>query len=449
MQVKGKSPIPRYIATSEDLIGTYCRTGSAADFEQIVRRYAPIVFGECRRVTRNAQDAEDASQMTFLALAMELKLGKTIHYPSAWLQRVARHQAIKIVRSRGRRQKRENAVRKADLELPNEIALDAPHNSGVIRDEIDHLSDRYRLPLVLHYFGGMSLEMIANELKIGRQTVGTRLHRARKMLATKLSSHGIQLDTTLVASALAVIVPAAVVQSIVQAATFSTPRASFFGFPSVVSHLVQASAIRGFSKGVRVAMITLAVTACGTAVGNLTLQDLAKLPKLQGTRLIDWLVRWVSSELKPAINNRLPTMSRHPFSSSAASSNAAFAQLNQHGSTAGQFTLSNSLSVEDDRPPAEAFPVASSLGTGMRLSSPVEPTSIISDVDRAMWSGLFKSSFKTMAISTAFEAFPGATSGFESPQITEASPVPEPTTAGAIAIAAALLTRRRRLQDVG
>src|SRR5690349_4671932 len=103
--------------TSEQLIEIYRRSGKAEDFEQIVRRFAALVHCECRRVTRNAHDAEDASQLVFLALAMEIKIGTPIERPGPWLQRVAHRQALKIVRSRGRRQRRENAARRHELHL--------------------------------------------------------------------------------------------------------------------------------------------------------------------------------------------------------------------------------------------------------------------------------------------------------------------------------------------
>ncbi len=81
----------------------YRLSNEAEDFERIVRRFAALVLCECRRVTGNIYDAEDASQMVFLALAMEIKSGSMIRQPGAWLKRVARRQALKVVRSRTRR----------------------------------------------------------------------------------------------------------------------------------------------------------------------------------------------------------------------------------------------------------------------------------------------------------------------------------------------------------
>src|SRR6187455_2623984 len=170
--------------SSDELIEIFSRTGRPEDFEHIVRRFAALVHCNCRRVTGNAHDAEDAAQLVFLALAMEIKSGKTIHRLGPWLQRVANRQSLKIVRSRGRRQKRENAVRRSEMHhVDTDGPLDASVTAGIVRDAIDELPERYRMPVILHYFGGLSLDGIAVELKLKRQAVGTRLFRGRKMLA--------------------------------------------------------------------------------------------------------------------------------------------------------------------------------------------------------------------------------------------------------------------------
>ena len=56
-------------------------------------------------------------QVEMLALAMEIKSGTQILQPGAWLKRVSRRQALKIVRSRSRRKRREDAVRREELHV--------------------------------------------------------------------------------------------------------------------------------------------------------------------------------------------------------------------------------------------------------------------------------------------------------------------------------------------
>lgn len=207
------------LAAGDALVDAFRVSGSPADFERIVARYAPLVFAECRRVTRDAHDAEDAAQLVFLALAIELRGGATLRRPAAWLQRVANRQALKLIRSRGRRKRREDAARRAEHALPEPLAMEIAEraqHAGAVREAIDALPERYRLPLVLHYFGGMSLEAIAGELRLNRPAVGTRLHRARKMLGEKLAERGITMSDAAITGVIATLVPAAVVANLMR-----------------------------------------------------------------------------------------------------------------------------------------------------------------------------------------------------------------------------------------
>src|SRR5262245_49734243 len=66
-----------------------------ASFEALVARHGPMVLGVCRSVLRHEQDAEDAFQATFLALARK---ASTIRRPGAvagWLYEIAHHVAAR------------------------------------------------------------------------------------------------------------------------------------------------------------------------------------------------------------------------------------------------------------------------------------------------------------------------------------------------------------------
>src|SRR5215204_4368617 len=89
MQGIGRRKTAHSPPSSNELIEAYRASGSPEDFEQIVQRFAALVFSECRRVTSNAHDAEDASQLVFLALAIQIKSGTSIERLPSWLQRVA------------------------------------------------------------------------------------------------------------------------------------------------------------------------------------------------------------------------------------------------------------------------------------------------------------------------------------------------------------------------
>src|SRR5260370_1329689 len=52
--------------TDADLLERFVRRGDEAAFATLLKRYGPMVFGVCRRILRDAHEAEDAFQATFL-----------------------------------------------------------------------------------------------------------------------------------------------------------------------------------------------------------------------------------------------------------------------------------------------------------------------------------------------------------------------------------------------
>ena len=230
-------------ASGDSLLAVYADSGRPEDFEAVVRYYAALVFAECRRVTRDAHDAEDAAQLSFLALAIEVKGGASIRSPGAWLVRVAHRQSLKIVRSRGRRKRREDAAAKPDRQPDAAVLVEPGDQAAVtsaVREAIDALPERYRLPLVLHYFGGMTLDAIARELRIKRPAVGVRLHRGRKMLGERLHGRGLAFgDDGALAAIIATLVPAAVLSSLIRSSSAASHPAALLA--SNVTAMLQAS----------------------------------------------------------------------------------------------------------------------------------------------------------------------------------------------------------------
>jgi RNA polymerase sigma factor (sigma-70 family) len=275
--------------TSDDLLEMYRLSNAAEDFERIVRRFAALVLCECRRVTGNIYDAEDASQMVFLALAMEIKSGVTIRQPGAWLKRVARRQALKVVRSRTRRRRREDAARRSEIHLVDaDSPIDSTVIAGIIRDEIDQLPERYRLAVILHYFGGMTLELIAQELRITRPAVGTRLHRGRKMLAERLSRQGVRLNEATLTAALGVLVPATVVGAVLRAAT-RQPAPAVTAMPAAMRQMLQTITMATVQRPLRMATLSAVLALGSTGMGLVIDHKAALLPKIGGSNPLQWI----------------------------------------------------------------------------------------------------------------------------------------------------------------
>src|SRR5206468_2248860 len=74
--------------------------------------------------------------------------------------------------------------------------------NALVKRELETLPVKYRLPLVLHYFGGMSQDDMAKELGCRPGTLRVRLHRGRQMLAKQLAKQGVTLGAVALAVAL-------------------------------------------------------------------------------------------------------------------------------------------------------------------------------------------------------------------------------------------------------
>src|SRR5262249_62246231 len=65
---------------------------------------------------------------------------------------------------------------------------------GVLHEEVGRLPERYRRPILLCYFEGLTHEQAASELNWPVGTVRSRLARARDRLRTRLTRRGIAPD---------------------------------------------------------------------------------------------------------------------------------------------------------------------------------------------------------------------------------------------------------------
>ncbi len=199
--------VKQQTADGSDLLSQYRVTGAPEIFAQIMRAYGGMVFSVCFKVTKVAADAEDASQATFLTLAVQCKTGAVITYLGPWLKKVAKRTALDLIRSRKRRTRRETITAEGRPEFYAARACGESENaeiSQIIRHELDQLPAKYRMPLVLHYFGGLSHDQISQEMRCTTAALGVRLHRARKMLGKRLTVRGVNLERGALGAAIAV-----------------------------------------------------------------------------------------------------------------------------------------------------------------------------------------------------------------------------------------------------
>jgi RNA polymerase sigma factor (sigma-70 family) len=149
-------------------------------FAELVARHGSMVYGVCLRRLGQCQDAEDAFQAVFLALAThaeKLVDGVTV---GPWLYTVARQVSTKALRSRRRR-------RWAFWGSMPEPAAKPPVEVNVDLDAaLATLNEQERSAIILCHLEGMSRSEAAKALGCPEGTLSARLSRALEKLRRKL-----------------------------------------------------------------------------------------------------------------------------------------------------------------------------------------------------------------------------------------------------------------------
>jgi RNA polymerase sigma factor (sigma-70 family) len=132
--------------TDGQLLAAYADRRDGAAFAELMRRHGPMVWGVCRRMVSNREDAEDAFQATFLVLVRKPESVRPAERVGNWLHGVAVRAARKAVRAAARRRERQVP----ELPEPETVAEGVWHDLiPVLDEEVDRLPEKYRLPVVL------------------------------------------------------------------------------------------------------------------------------------------------------------------------------------------------------------------------------------------------------------------------------------------------------------
>jgi RNA polymerase sigma factor (sigma-70 family) len=175
------------------LLGRFVATGDPAAFELLVWRHGAMVLGVCRRVLRHEQDAEDAFQATFLALARKARSVARRASVGGWLYTVAYRSALAARERASRRSGREVPLNGWDAPAPADDAAEWRDVRAVLDEEIGRLPERHRLSFILCHLEGRTLDEAARQLGRPRGTIVTWLARAKARLRARLARRGITL----------------------------------------------------------------------------------------------------------------------------------------------------------------------------------------------------------------------------------------------------------------
>lgn len=178
------------------------KRGDEEAFVGLLRRYQGKVYRLAMNMTRNSQDAEEATQDVFLTVYRKIGDFDGRAAFSTWLYRVASNAAL--MKLRGRRSEPHHSIEEegpafgpdghharpiADWsELPEDQLLSAERRRA-LEQAIEALPPDYKAVVVLRDIEGLSNQEVAEIVGATVLAVKSRLHRARLALRERLAAH--------------------------------------------------------------------------------------------------------------------------------------------------------------------------------------------------------------------------------------------------------------------
>ncbi len=170
--------------------------GDEKAFAEILELYHRPIYHFIHRMVRDASQAEDLTQLTFIKAFRALATFNSEYAFSTWLYKIAANNCIDYFRKKKLRTLSLDApIQSKDGELQREYP-DHEHNpedelisrerDAQIKAAIEALPEKYRQAILLRHAKEKSYEEIAEELDIPLGTVKVRIFRAREMLKSKL-----------------------------------------------------------------------------------------------------------------------------------------------------------------------------------------------------------------------------------------------------------------------
>jgi RNA polymerase sigma-70 factor (ECF subfamily) len=173
--------------------------GDQQAFRRLVERYQRRVFQLAVGMVKDADEAMDIAQETFVRVHRYLPSFKGDSSFFTWTYRIAVNLCLDAGRRRGRSEAVEFDERQAEVEAamdPPSAALAGPQRTalnrelaGKMEEALASLSENHRAILLLREVEGLSYEELSRALGIRKGTVMSRLFHARLKMQRKLREY--------------------------------------------------------------------------------------------------------------------------------------------------------------------------------------------------------------------------------------------------------------------
>lgn len=194
-------PLPE---SDEELFTLYATTDSDRALREIMRRYQPKIQRLFSRNPATAHRAEDLTQEVFIRLVRNRASYDPNQRFATWSKTIVERIAMNAARTAQRSRVTsftdlgftDDGDEDWDLDpvdgelLPDEAAARSEARE-ILAEALEHIDERYRAPLVLHYIEELTHTEAARQLGIPVGTAKSRTHHAIAELRALLTERGL------------------------------------------------------------------------------------------------------------------------------------------------------------------------------------------------------------------------------------------------------------------
>lgn len=149
--------------------------------EELVKKYSPMIYRLAYSRLQNTADAEDITQEVLMKYIRSGQRFESEEHRRRWLLRVA----VNAIKSLATTAWRRHTVSLDEAAEVGSESSDIRH--AEIRDAVQKLPEKYRMPIHLFYFEDLSVKEIASIMSSGEGTIKSLLSRARDKLREMLT----------------------------------------------------------------------------------------------------------------------------------------------------------------------------------------------------------------------------------------------------------------------
>ncbi|MFC1587360.1 RNA polymerase sigma factor [Planctomycetota bacterium] len=162
----------------------------SSDPIKVVMAWQRPMYGLAYRMLGNEADAMDATQEIFVKVLTKLRQYSHTGSFKAWIYQVGTRVVLDFIRSRKRRELREEAVAMEMNKFNEDKTLEQKELETIVQSRITFLPEELRSVLTLYYYQDLTQVEMAEVLQVPRTTIQTRLQQALDSLKSGLRGVG-------------------------------------------------------------------------------------------------------------------------------------------------------------------------------------------------------------------------------------------------------------------